>query len=142
MSVKDACLPSLGVYRLARMVADKHGFPWMDYGRVQKQYRAKYGLPVMVENNAGTLWVDRYYIAYQLNDGDVHYVYLTKHHIREEIGSYREASTERGIKVELPTDIKQQFSTALKRMTKDANDIWISPEFIGEKKLPKKYAVD
>ena len=133
MPVKDACLPSLGVYRLARKVAERYGLSWVDYGRVQKQYRARYGLPVVVENDKGTIWIDRYYIAYQLADGDVCYVYITKYHIREEIGSYRAASEARNIKVDLPTDIKRQFARALKRMAKDASDIWISPELSGEK---------
>ena len=133
MPVKDACLPSLGVYRLARKVAERNGLSWVDYGRVQKQYRARYGLPVVVENDKGTLWIDRYYIAYQLADGYVCYVYITKYHIREEIGSYRTASKERNIKADLPVNIKRQFAQALKRMTKEAKDIWISPEFGGEK---------
>lgn len=135
MPVKDACLPSLGVYRLARTVADRFALSWIDYGRVQKQYRARYGLPVMVENDTGTLWVDRYYIAYQLGDGDIHYVYLTKHHIREEIISYQAASKERGIKVELSADIKKQFARTLKCMAGSTKDIWISPEFDYEKKF-------
>ena len=133
MPVKDACLPSLGVYRLARKVAERYGLTWVDYGRVQKQYRARYSLPVVAENDNGTLWIDRYYIAYQLDDGDVRYIYLTKYHIREEVCSYRAASEARNIKADLPAVIKRQFARALKRMAKDASDIWISPEFGGEK---------
>ncbi len=88
-----------------------------------------------MENDTGTLWVDRYYIAYQLGDGDIHYVYLTKHHIREEIISYQTASKERGIKVELSVDIRKQFARALKWMAGSAKDIWINPEFDYEKKF-------
>ena len=142
MPVKDACLPSLGVYRLARIVAQRYGFSWMEYGRVQKQYRERYGLPLVIENDCGMLWIDRYYIAYQLEDGEVHYVYLTKHHIHEEMLSYKEASKERGVKVDLPGDIKQQFSLVLRQMAKNTSDIWLSPEFDSEKKLSKRGAVD
>ena len=90
--------------------------------------RGRYPPPIVRKNGNGTIWVDRYYVAYRLyGEIDVRYVYMTRYHILEEVYSYRAASKLRNKQVKLPAEIQKQFAYALKHM--DGN-IWTDPEYI------------
>lgn len=92
----------------------------------------RYPLPIITGCDNGMLWVDRYYVAYQIGSGDVHYTYLTRHHIAEECAAYKHASDERGEKVAMPPDIRRCFAE-VKRILKENNmNCWISEKISEE----------
>ena len=76
--------------------------------------------------DGGMMWVDKYYIAFQLDNGDVQYTYLTRTHIAEECGSYKKASTERGAKISLPPDILACFRKVKRILNENDMCYWIS----------------
>lgn len=75
--------------------------------------------PLIIDNENGRMWLDRYYAAFQVNGGRVHYVYISKHHIAEEVAGYKACD------VPLPLDIRRQFAKALASMKQTHADIWI-----------------
>lgn len=76
----------------------------------------------MVKSNYYTLWIDRYYIAYSHDDEhEIHYVYLSQHHIKEEWESYLDA---KGSSL-LPGHIEQQFRYAQENMDHHEQKYWI-----------------
>ena len=85
--------------------------------------------PIPVSCADGILWVDKYYVAYQIGNGDVYYTYLSKYHIREEINAYKAASKARGIKLSVPTDILRCFQKAKSIMDRKGTNIWIDPRW-------------
>lgn len=102
---------------------------------ISRMYYAseKNQFPIIVRCDVGTLWVDKYYVAYQIEDGDVHYTYISKHHISEEICSYRAASRERDSRINLPPDIMKAFREAHYQMQAKGLPYWIAPSW-SEKK--------
>ena len=94
-------------------------------------------LPIIKQCDAGTIWVDRYYVAYQIGDGDVHYTYISKHHLAEEVFAYRKASEERGVAMALPLDILRCFHVAKLEMQATGLPYWIAAPW-SEKSSAKK----
>ena len=80
-------------------------------------------LPIITRCGAGMLWVDKYYVAYQLGSGDVEYTYLSPRHISEEVVSYRASHTP------LPKDILRCFRIAKYDMRVSNTPYWIAPEW-------------
>ena len=119
---KNECLSPVEIIAIARMTAEKYKLQMPDESEIMQNYRSgKYTrLPVVVCGERGTLWVDRYYIAFQLRCGDVHYTYLTKEHIREEVDSYCKAQAE------LPRDIEHCFMVGVAGMKKRNTRIWVA----------------
>ena len=72
--------------------------------------------PVISNGDFARLWTDRDYIAYQINTGDVKYVYITLNHIIEENEAVRETRSERHSSYRLPKDIEKEFGRAKKKM--------------------------
>lgn len=93
-------------------------------------------LPILKKCDAGTIWVDRYYVAYQLGDGDVRYTYISQHHLAEEVLAYRNASEERGVTMALPLDILHCFQIAKLEMQATGLPYWIAAPW-SEKVLRK-----
>ena len=93
-------------------------------------------LPILKKCDAGTIWVDRYYVAYQLGDGDVHYTYISQHHLAEELLAYRKASEERDVAMALPLDILRCFHMAKLEMQASGLPYWITAPW-SEKVLQK-----
>lgn len=108
-------------YALAEQTAERLSLELPPLSEFYWQYHSPVPLPLVRANRNGTLYLDRYYIAADTT-GVPAYIYLTKHHISEEIYSYACASQTRGIKAELPPSISMQFTIALMEMN---NDIWI-----------------
>ena len=94
-------------------------------------------LPIMKQCEAGTIWVDRYYVAYQIDDGDVHYTYISKRHLVEEVTAYRAASKERDTKVAMPLDVQRCFHVAKLDMQATGLPYWIAAPW-SERKSAKK----
>lgn len=112
---------------IARVIAVKHHLSCPGHLEMLQTMRGKYSPPIVRKNGNGTIWVDRYYVAYRLYESsEVKYVYMTRYHILEEVYSYKGASKLRNATVKLPADIQKQFAYALKHM--DGN-IWIDPEY-------------
>ena len=76
-------------------------------------------------NNRGVMWVNRDFIAYILNECDVRYVYMTKHHINCERASYSCSSK----REELPEDTARAFRHAEECMKQDKTTMWIDDEY-------------
>lgn len=129
MSVKEiASLNSLQVYTLAKAVAEKYGLRKPDYAVLRKEMFGKYPQPVILDNNNGRLWIDRFYTACQLDGcAEVKYVYVTKHHILEEKSAYRVSAKRGDAKHTMPDEIARQFRIISKKMLASGTDIWIDP---------------
>ena len=112
---------------IANDVADRYGLCRPSHLRMLEELKGKYIFPMVLNSGNGTLWADRYYVAYrQSGQAEVRYVYITRYHILEEVYSYKAASTLRNIPVKLPGDIQKQFAYALKHMK---GNIWVDPEY-------------
>lgn len=131
-SKSTPCLPQHMLLQLANTIANRYGFRRVLPGELSWLYsNTKIPLPIVLRNRDGTLWVDRYYMALQLGDGDVRYIYLTEQHIREEMFSYRTLKNCHDDPAELPRDIAAQFRLALRRMRATMVPIYVSSEVLG-----------
>ena len=55
------------------------------YNEIRQNFRADIPVPVIVENKEVTVWIDKYYVAYSMQDEiEVHYLYITRRHLNEE----------------------------------------------------------
>ena len=109
-------LPCLQITGLAAQIAEKYGLRPVPYSALRRVYDTRFPLPVQTRSPNGQMWVDRYYIAWQLGSGPVRYGYLTRRHIFEELTAYRAAARLRGTPVLLPADIGAAFSSTLRQM--------------------------
>ena len=74
----EGLLSSTEVYRIAREVAAKHRLRTPDYSKMISEMSGKFPQPVVLANDNGVLWLDKYYVAFQLSgQADVRYVYIT-----------------------------------------------------------------
>ena len=119
-------LPCLQITGLAAQVAEKYDLRPVPYSALRRVYDTHFPLPVQTLSPNGQMWVDRYYIAWQLGGGPVRYGYLTRRHIFEELTAYRAAARLRGTPILLPADIGAAFSSALREMRLQEKNIWIS----------------
>ena len=130
---EEGLLSSTEVYRIAREVAAKHRLPKPDYSQMISEMTGKFPQPLVLTNTNGTLWLDKYYIAFQLSDhADVRYVYITDYHITEECLSYKAASGARGRNISLPEEITAQFKQAKRHIRDTGARFWIDPEEINQ----------
>lgn len=107
------------IIQYAEKAANKLGIKLPSVKIIHKQLKDILPLPVMVDNGKYQLWIDMHYIAYSRQDEkEIHYVYITQHHINEEYDSYRKARALRKNKVCLPQNIKNSFSVAQKYINK------------------------
>jgi len=115
------------IIKIANYLSDILGLGRVNENAVRRNYYSQYGVPEVVENLRGMLWVDKYYVAYCMKaDGELHYVYLTWHHILEERKSYRMAAGHPGEKKPvLPVDIEEQFMTRQAYMKDNNTVIWV-----------------
>ena len=122
---KKECLSPVEVIMIARMTAENYKLQMPDESEIMQNYKSgKYTrVPVLVRCKRGTLWVDRYYVAFQLAAGDVHYTYLTKEHMKEEVDSYHE------VQGDLPKDIEHCFMVGVAGMKKRNTHIWVAKDF-------------
>ena len=89
MDNKPQALPCLQITDLAAQIAEKYGLRPVPYSALRRVYDTRFPLPVQTHSPNGQMWVDRYYIAWQLGSGPVRYGYLTRRHIFEELTAYR-----------------------------------------------------
>lgn len=127
------CLSERLILAIARAIAIKYDLKAPNPLEFHRQSGVRTPLPIVTDNGNGMLWVDKYYVAYQL-DGSrvVKYVYLTKHHVFEEMSSYRAAAKERGNSVKIPGYIVRQFRNAILDMNAVGVEMWVDQD----EKLP------
>ena len=112
-------LPFRKLWELACAVAEAHGLSMPSSQRLRLRCTDKEPIPTVIVNEYGTLWIDREYVAYALTDEIVRYVYATRAHAKAEIASYailRKGPQKRDNPPKLPTEILNQFRTALRMM--------------------------
>ena len=98
------CLSLRALQKAAHRTAELYGLKCPTREEMTRMYNSAnhYQQPVITCCENGMMWVDRYYVAYQLGAGNVCYTYLTRYHIAEEYASCRQAAKERGKNVSLP----------------------------------------
>ena len=93
---------------------------------LRREMFGKYPQPVILDSHSGRLWIDRYYVAYQLSGcPEVKYVYAAKHHILEETAAYRTAAKRGNSMYTMPEEIARQFSIIRQKMRASGTDIWV-----------------
>ncbi|HRY13663.1 MAG TPA: hypothetical protein P5309_08830 [Syntrophomonadaceae bacterium] len=115
-------LPIEKIMALTHVVADHLAITLPDDAVMAGKLNLQNPHPLVVKSNFYTLWIDRYYIAYSHDDEhEIHYVYLTEHHIKEEMESYLDAKGASS----LPGHIEQQFRYAYQNMAEHEKKFWI-----------------
>ena len=144
-------LPLNSLLLIATGTALKFGLPRIPDRMIQQRYKASADsivTTIMVQNNTGTLWVDKYYVAYQLDAGPVRYTYISRGHIFEERASYQHARQIRGNPdIRLPQEIEDAFSAADNFIKDKKTKCWVANPWraqlwkiikVKEKPKPKK----
>lgn len=115
-------LPIENIIAIAKRVAGQLGITMPHEAVLMNKLNMQNPYPLVVKSNLFTLWIDRYYIAYSHDDEtEIHYVYVSQHHIKEEWESYLGAD---GASL-LPGHIEEQFKFALERMETHEQKYWI-----------------
>lgn len=115
-------LPVEKIIALTHVVADRLGITLPADAIMAGKLNMQNPYALVVKSNRYTLWIDRYYIAYSHDDEhEIHYVYLTEHHIKEESDSYLDADGSSS----LPGHIEQQFRFAQQAMAQYDKKYWI-----------------
>lgn len=122
---KPIALPCKQITAIADCTARRYGLRSVTYAVVRAMYDAAIPLPIHTCCVEGDLWVDKFYVAYQISDGQINYAYLTRTHIGEEMGSYMDASTSRRIKLAPPPDVLRCFRRAYAVMEASGENIWV-----------------
>ena len=111
------------IRRLADGLSAKLGAREISGGELYGNYFAKVPIPIIAKGPGCTVWIDRYYAAYQLGEGEVRYVYVAPRHACEELRACRASQGARG---QLPPEIAEQLSRALKGMRRAGEKVWLS----------------
>lgn len=105
---------------LATQLAVSLGFHPFGVTQTARLLAAEEVTPLLFENNDYRLWLDLHYIAAeQMDDGKLIYVYVTRHHIAEELRDDNSARKRGGGFVDAPT--KEQFAAARRKMAASAS---------------------
>jgi hypothetical protein len=118
-------IDSKQIYKIASAVSARYGLEDISFDDVRDMYFESIPIPILARNGNGCIWVDKCYIAYQLKDNILHYIYLTRRHIGEERSAYRTASRQRAQDIRIPKDITAQYDVARKRMRKEKSNLRI-----------------
>ena len=114
---------------LADAVCDRFDLKRVAYADVRRMYGEAMPCPLRTRCGAGDLWVDKYYLAYQLQDDMLRYAYLTRTHRREEAESYAEAARTRGREICLPAAVTVAFRQASCSANLYRSDTWVNALF-------------
>ena len=105
------------IVKLASMVANDLGMKALDENALIKGLRKNPIMPTIIRDGHAQLWVDRYYIAYSLEDEKVvHYVYITPEHAKEELLDLakRILKCAKSEEADMLRDIMRQLKNALR----------------------------
>ena len=100
------------IFERAATLCSKLGLRCPSYDMVYNMFRSAFPLPIIVENDRVRIWIDRYYIAHCMEDGEV-------------TASYRNAARNRDGNYRLPAEIGAQFKKAKKFMRSEQSNIWV-----------------
>jgi hypothetical protein len=108
------------VAELTKQVAGKIRISTPAVPEISAALSKKGSTPHYISDGYKQLWVEKLYVAYStIDDPNVYYAYVTDKHISEEDQSYEYVSDVRGITVNLPKGIRDQFKFALQVMIED-----------------------
>lgn len=127
---KGECLRCGQIKKIADYISETYGLPYVDGVLLRCEYSGKQPLPLMVVNGERIMWVDRYYVAYILEDGIIHYVYNTKHHILEEHRNWAETAKYRKKKLKMPKSVLKAFYRSGYEMFLANHQCWVDREFL------------
>ena len=111
------------IRRLADGLSARTGVRQVTDAELYRNYFAKIPVPVIAKGREATLWIDRYYAAYQLGEGDVKYVYVALRHACEELRACRASQSPEG---QMPPEVLSQLSGALDAMRRAGERVWLS----------------
>lgn len=110
-------LKAIEVAELAERVASHIRIKIPPVDELSAKISKRRAIPFVISDSYIQLWVDKLYIAHSdIDDPNVHYVYLTDKHIDEEYRSYSTARRETNRDVFLPEYLDKVFKEALKEM--------------------------
>jgi hypothetical protein len=104
------------IVTLSKMVAEDLGMHPINEGRLLKDLRTNPPMPAILDSGEVQLWVDRYYVAYSLeNEKFIHYVYVAPEHAKEELPDLPELILKCRNKdqADMMRDIMQQLKKAV-----------------------------
>lgn len=127
---KDECLRCGQILRIAEYVARQYDIPFVDRVLFRREYNEAVPQPLHCEAGGRKMWVDKYYLAYMLEDGVVRYVYNTRYHIREEHRNWRDASKKRGNAPPVPKDVLRSFHKSGYEMFVAGHTCWVEKNFL------------
>ena len=107
--------------RLADRLSEATGAREVTDRELYRNYFAKIPVPIIARGRDSTLWVDRYYAAYQKGGGGVKYVYVALRHACEELGACRANQSLEG---QAPPEVLRQLRSALDSMKKAGSSVW------------------
>lgn len=122
-------LPCGVIIMISNRISAEYGLPEAPKGAIRRMYDED-GLPLVYENENGRLWVDKYYVAYNLCDEGIRYAYLTHHHIKEEYSGYAAAAKARKEPTHLPVEIMKEFNRAAVAMFLKGRRCWAEKRFL------------
>lgn len=105
------------VMRMAVDISEGLGITIPSMKRLRKMISKHYPIPQMYRNRSSILWIDRYYIAFQLlaDDQPVLYTYIAREHVAEELNADAKARRHRNAGfLDAPT--RAQFAAAWRAM--------------------------
>lgn len=121
------------IVKYAQRTAFKLGIPMPEILYLREKMSLTVPQPVILSNSKYQLWIDRYYIAYsEIDEDSIMYVYLSKHHINEEIHNFIIAAKKWNVKASLPDSICVPFTKALKYMNSSNTDYFIDRAFFAD----------
>ena len=85
------------LYRLGCALCLKCGLTPPRRAALMDRYLAAVPQPLIVDGEDARVWIDKYYAAYQLGGGDVHYAYLSRTHLEEETRALKELAAQKGL---------------------------------------------
>jgi len=138
LNYNSECLRCGQIKKIADFISELYDIPYVDGVLFRREYESKTPMPLKVEKDDRAMWVDRYYVAYSLEDGVLHYVYNTRYHIIEEHKNWMEAARERNQPVWMPKDLLNIFYRSGYEMFLADHTCWVDKKFL--KNLFKKAA--
>jgi len=102
---------------LAHIVAKKLNIELPSDSEIRFKINLHYPQQIIRHNDLYTLWIDKYYIAYE-HDNKLYYPYITSHHIYEENRICLEIRRQRKLPTRLPDSVLVIFHHARQHMSR------------------------
>ncbi len=127
------------LYRLSLVLCKKIDHPPVSFAAVRRHVEEN--MPLVLESQAGFVWIDRLYAAFEEMGEPFRYVYLHAGHIREERLSYAQADPEGKDRDWISPDILKGFERAEREMRIARRLRWVDsrmiPYLTGTREVPE-----